>query len=424
MFQLSNLVEMEDKIKSYIEKEILQVNLLERPRDPLGLSIYTFFLLKNKIITPALDNIIDWLNSWIDFIINKEKISRFVDREVTSAIFGYYALKINGLLKTEINKDKLIKLLSSSVSDNFYFGNMTYSILILFSLADRRYDVPSFDRVLEKIKDSIEERTIVNDAKNIVFASMLLEKLKDKSSLSKLVEICLRKTSEINVRFDDRIYYAWVLWNYRKMKEENLPFIRDFVENTLGNTLHLLEEEEVDEFVKEIYGKETKIGVSKILLAISLDLLIDFNRYEIDISPYSYTYIKKRLNDLGWSDAWKEFEHGLKAFKEERMPDCCNNLRMGLLLVWKNVCEKLEKKPMPVSPGKTVDITPLKACLKAHNFPDDAIGLIERSWSFVSERAHIEKRRESLPDYEVRFSLQLTFSVVEHLLRFLSQKSG
>ena len=419
---MSDLLEIENKIKAYIEKEIYQTNFTERPRDPLGFSIYTFFLLKNKVASPALDNLIDWMNSWIDIIINKEELSRFVDREVTSALLGYYALKTNGLFKTSVDQSKLIKLLSSSISDNLYFGNLTYSILILLSLADKRYELPFFDRIIQRIKDNIEGRTIINDAKNLVFASLLLEKLKERSSLNKLVEICFRKIAEGNIRFDDRIYYAWVVWNNRKAREKDLPVIRNFVEDALKNALIIPNEKEVDESVKEIYGVETKVGVSRILLATSLDLLVDFNKSELEISPFSYTYIRQHLINLGWKEAWTEFEHGLNAFKEERLPDCCDNFRKGLLIVWKNVCETLEKKPIPISPGKTVDISPLKTCLKNHNFPDDAIGLIERSWAYISERAHIEKRKEPLTDYEVRFCVHLALSVVEYLLRFLSQK--
>ena len=419
---MSDLLEIENKIKAYIEKEIYQTNFTERPRDPLGFSIYAFFLLKNKVASPALDNMIDWINSWIDIIINKEELSRFVDREITSALFGYYALKTNGLLKISVSENKLIKLLSSSISDNLYFGNLTYSILILLSLTDKRYELPFFDRIIERIKDNIEGRTIINDAKNLVFTSLLLEKLKERSSLNKLVDICFRKIAESDVRFDDRIYYSWVVWNYRKAMEKDLPTIRNFVEDTLKNSFSVFEEKEIDDSIKEVYGIETKVGISRIMLATYLDLLIDFNKTEIEISPFSYAYIKQRLIDFGWTQAWTEFELGIKEFKEERLPECCNSLRMGLLIVWKNVCEKLEKKEILVSPGKTVDIAPLKKCLENHNFPADAIGLIERSWAYVSERAHIEKRKESLSDYEVRFGIQLTFSVVEYLLRFISQQ--
>jgi len=244
---LNRLMEIENKIKKYIEDELLQINFEERPRDPFGLSIYLFFLLKNKVASPALDNIVDWMNAWVDLIINKEKISRFIDRELASAIFGYYALKTNKMLRISLDESKLIRLLSSNINNGLYFDNFTYTILILLSLIDKRSYIPSFDKSLKLIKDAIEDRTIINDAKNLVFSSMLLEKLKEESSLNNLVEVCYRKISESDIRFDDRIYYAWVVWHYRKMIEQRFPLVRDFVENTLKNALTLLEQEETDQ---------------------------------------------------------------------------------------------------------------------------------------------------------------------------------
>jgi len=174
--------------------------------------------------------------------------------------------------------------------------------------------------------------------------------------------------------------------------------------------------------VKEMYGSEVKVRVSRIALATFFDLIVEFNESQIEISPFSYAYIKQRLFDLNGIDAWKEFERCLNAFKEERLSDCCNNLRMGLLMVWKNVYEDLEKSPIYISPGKTVDIAPLKTCLKAHNLPDDSVSLIERTWAYLSERAHVEKKK-ILSNYDVRFCIQLTFSVIEFLLRFHEQKT-
>jgi len=419
---MNNFLEIESKIKKYIEKELYQINFVERPRDPLGLSIYLFFLLKNKVSSPAVDNIIDWMNSWIDLIINQEKFSRFVDREITSALLGYYTLKTNKMLRVSIDESKLVKLLSLSTSNNLYFDNLTYTILILLSLTDKRSNIPSFNRILQRIKDTIKEGTIINDAKNLVFSSILLEKLKDKDSLHELVNICYKKISEKDIRFDDRIYYSWVIWNYRKLLEEHFPSIRDFVEATLTNALTLLEEEEADESIKEMYGNEVRFGVSRILLAILFDLIVEFNKLQIELSPFSYKYIKQRLLDLGWIDAWKEFEYSLDAFKEERLYDCCNNLRLGLLMVWIKVYEKLENKPMPISPGKSVNISPLIKLLRDRNFPEETIGLIERIHAYVAERSHPEKKKIHSID-EVRFGIQLTFSAVEYLLSFYDQET-
>ena len=41
---------------------------------------------------------------------------------------------------------------------------------------------------------------------------------------------------------------------------------------------------------------------------------------------------------------------------------------------------------------QTVDIAPLMKTLREEGVPDDIVGLISRTWSLLSERAHIEKK--------------------------------
>ena len=183
-----------------------------------------------------------------------------------------------------------------------------------------------------------------------------------------------------------------------------------------------LGEEVVDEPVMEMYGSDTKPeGFSKILLGTSLDLLMKFNASRIMLSVPNRVYVEQKLTSLRWREAWRELDRALEAFEDGRMPDCCNNLRMGLITAWIKVCEKLEGKPMPVQVGKTVDIGPLNKCLKEHGLPDDSIGMIGRTWSYVSDRSHIEKKGGQAPsELEVRYGIQLSFATIEHLLRLVT----
>jgi hypothetical protein len=90
---------------------------MERREDPQGNSIYLFFLTRNKIESRAVDALIDWMNSWIDIVLNQRKFSRFVDKEVTSALLGFYALKSVGRLRIEVDTDKLVGLISEFVTE-------------------------------------------------------------------------------------------------------------------------------------------------------------------------------------------------------------------------------------------------------------------------------------------------------------------
>ena len=50
--------------------------------DSIGLTALLFFLLKNKLESPAIDDIILQANIWIDEKVNKNVFSRFLDREL------------------------------------------------------------------------------------------------------------------------------------------------------------------------------------------------------------------------------------------------------------------------------------------------------------------------------------------------------
>ncbi|MCS7365263.1 MAG: hypothetical protein NDF54_07505, partial [archaeon GB-1867-035] len=95
--------DVERKLRELINRDLEVSFEEERLRDPLIYSVYLFFLLKNKVESYAIDNLIDWMNYWIDEVLNKKNFSKFVDREFTSALFGYYSLSIAGRLSREIN---------------------------------------------------------------------------------------------------------------------------------------------------------------------------------------------------------------------------------------------------------------------------------------------------------------------------------
>ena len=413
--------EMEDTLKRIIRDEI-RAKPEELERDPLGNSVYLFFLLRNRIESPEVDNLVDWMNMWINTILNEEKFSRFLDREFTSAVLGYHSLRMFHKLGVGIDINKLNQTLSKHMTNGYYFGNITYSILILLSLAEFRNMIYAFDEVLIQIKGDLESGIIFNNGRNLVFLAILLRRLDMQEELRSLVKTCFDRIVKNEVQFDDVIYYAWVLWNYREFLEERKrSTIKEFISKTLENTFSMLKEEMVNELVKEMYGKDVRAHSSKILVGTFLDLLIDFSKHTMEI--VNYTYIRRALSSFGWGDICRELERALTAFEDERMSDCCHNLRTAFLTCWIKVCEKLSGRSLPLEKGKTPDIKLLIKCLKEHGFADDIIGLITRTWSYLSERVHIEKRGGEEPtEQEVRLGIQLTFAVIEYLLRSLKAR--
>jgi hypothetical protein len=411
-----NLTAIEEKIRTVIDDDI-EANF---GKDPFGDSVYLWFLAKNKIESHAIDNLIDWMNSWIEGILNEGKFSRFVDREFTSALFGYVSLKSIDRLRTKVNINRLNDMISKFVVDDSFFNNFTYSTIILLSLADVKDKVSVFNRVFNRIMKSIDREVIFNDAKNLVFVSVLLDRLDQQDKLRKLVDLCFERVSKSNIRYNDKIYYAWILWNYKTLREErDLPKILDFTRNTLENITRIFGEE-IDESVIEMYGYDEKVGFSKILLGTTLDLLINFNKERAISLGINQAYIKQKLVSLGWKNAWRELDRAIRAFEENRTADCCNNLRMGLITTLVKAYEHFEKQQAPTLPGKTTDITPLIKSLQKHKVPKDATSMIRQSWSYVSERAHIEKRGGIQPSRpETLYGLQVTFAAVEFILKFI-----
>jgi len=219
---MSSLMATQEKIKTIIDKAIGAGFEEGAERDQLGDSIYLYFLTRNKIESPAMDNLIDWMNSHVENVLNQRQLSRFVDRQVTSALLGYHSLKSTGRLRTEVDVDGVADLLSEFMSNDSFFENLTYSTLILLSLSEEKNKISSFNRVLDWIRKSVQREALFNDAKNLVFVSMLLDATNSHDELKALVRACLERVSKNVERFDDRIYYAWVLWNYRAIVEDRI----------------------------------------------------------------------------------------------------------------------------------------------------------------------------------------------------------
>lgn len=131
------------------------------------------------------------------------------------------------------------------------------------------------------------------------------------------------------------------------------------------------------------------------------------------------TTIANTLTKLRWTDPKEELIKASQALGEKRFSDACNNLRMALVLLWTNVAETLSEQSMTLNrSGKTVDVTPLVKILKDRGAPEDAVGLISRTWSFLSERTHIEKKGAQPRLSEAYYGYQLTLAAIEFLLRF------
>ena len=286
---MSSLESIAREVRELVDEELKE----DFSRDALGSAVCLYFALENKIESPVIDNSIHAMNSWIENIVIQRKFSRFVDREFTSALLGFYSLKKLKRLKKRIDPVTLNSLLSEYISENHFFNNLSYSLIIALSISDVKNDIRVFPDLFGWIEERLADESLFNDAKNLVFATMLFRRLGKKEELKKLLDSCFEKVKENDVRYQDRLYYAWVLWKNRDLRDKNdLSKIREFTEKSLENGARHLAYKEANEVSKKSYGVHLRVGrPSKIYLGVYLDLLTDFSSETIRVSKEELTRV-------------------------------------------------------------------------------------------------------------------------------------
>lgn len=287
----------ERAVSDKIEDDLRKIEELSTiANDPLGYAVYLYFLLKNERRSVELDNLIDWMNSWIENIIIGRNFSKFVDVELTSAFFAHFSLRTFKRLRVQVEVKKLKKLVSEHVQDDHFFGNFTLSSIIVLALSDFQREIENYPNLLAWIQNQVAEKHVFNDAKNIVVTSILFERLDSKVYLKRIVDYCYERMLENTIPSYDELYYAHVLWKFKDLRDrkEDIQRIREFTASSINNAKKLVEKEVLDESIEEVYGVDiqrvtSKINVSKIWLAVFLDLLIDFTEGTIRVSKEELT---------------------------------------------------------------------------------------------------------------------------------------
>lgn len=251
--------------------------------DPIGLITLLFFLLRNRLESPAVDMIVAQTNAWIDEKLNEQKFTRFLDRELTSAVFGIHTLASFKKLHVKVKTEALNEILSKHMKDGHFFRNYTYSTMIALSISEK---VATYKELMDWIAKRFEGETIFNDAKKLVFTAILFHQTHREQELSKLVRSAYRKLLDGAIPYHDRIYYAWVAWRHRELlsKQSNSE-LTQLVKSSLENFVRGVREEGLEEAAKEIYGRnQQRFKPSMIALGVYIDLSSDFTRDTIVVS--------------------------------------------------------------------------------------------------------------------------------------------
>ncbi len=252
--------------------------------DSIGLTSLLFFSLKNKLESPAIDDIILQTNTWIDEKINRNSFSRFIDRELVSAIFGHYALNTQKKLKVLVKPEKIDQTLSQHFEDNHFFHNYTFSVMVALSTYEQIY---SFNQELANwISRKFEGETVFNDAKKLVFTALFFDATNRKKELQLLVQHCFSKLSNDSINYFDKIYYAWVAWQYKEfLSKDSLVQNRQLVTSCLENFYRNLSATETERATNELLGQPGfNSKASLIALGVYIDLSSSFVKQTIVVS--------------------------------------------------------------------------------------------------------------------------------------------
>jgi hypothetical protein len=152
------------------------------------------------------------------------------------------------------------------------------------------------------INHKFERETIFNDAKKLVFTALFFDATNQKKELKILVEHCYSKLANDSINYFDRIYYAWVTWQYKdSLSKESLSQNRQLVTSCLENFFRNLNASETEKATREMLGQSSlNQRVSLIALGVYIDLSSSFVKQTITISKdeLSQTSILMRIGSL------------------------------------------------------------------------------------------------------------------------------
>lgn len=137
-----------------------------------------------------------------------------------------------------------------------------------------------------------------------------------------------------------------------------------------------------------------------------------------------FTYLKNSLHSYDWDDLWQIYENTLILKERGDYASTCDNLRKIIVILWTRVCEKVSKTKIEVPEGKSVNLKPLEDIFNKMGVPNYVVSFITRSWSLVSELAHIEKNDGKQPNLEnTNLAISTSLSIIGFLLSVLEKKN-
>lgn len=267
-------VRLEQGIISLRKQILKDVHTTDYGSDPFGYCNYLFFLLKNNLENKNLDNLVDWMNSYIREVVINKKISKSADSEITVALFGYYILNKFERLTLSLTAKEIEDVLNPHLEDDgtLFKRNFSYTLAVTLSLLPMKTSLSSWSKMRKAIDEAYSDRKLLCDPKNLVYYNLLLEEEDKKKELSELAKYVAQIIGANGIKTYDKPYYLWVAWKNKKFLKKELVVIKTKIANSIENFLDNLEvsDEPQSKIIKSLFF-DMALGFSNRAVLVSYD---------------------------------------------------------------------------------------------------------------------------------------------------------
>ena len=284
-------------IKDKLNKVLVEIFKEDYKKDPFGFSFLLYFLLKQEFIFDKLDDLLEWSENWVEKILKKRELTRFADIEITSAIFF---LRLLNMYKDYSIEDVEIHEILDFYFDNHngFFDNLLYTIIIIgcvINLNNLKIDGDKYKRWLYQKVSSLRNK-LFNDFKIFI---ILFEFFSDDNQYHSIFSFIYEKIFnriKYKVRnIYDLLYHIWFLIYFNnKFKLSKIDQLIFDKVNIIINNFDIYFNNSEDFYEFNVIAEMKNI--SKINLAIFLDLFEEYYKNNVSISKEEYNDLKFKEN--------------------------------------------------------------------------------------------------------------------------------
>ena len=186
--------------------------------DPFGHACLLASCLENRYQSATVDFLVDWMNEWIDQVLNHRNVSRQLDREVGAAVLGFLVLEKHGFLKTTVDEASLVHYLSEVFDDRRgFFGSFLHSAIILDFLKKKAASDYLTERAERYVRRRLSEPAAVfNDPVNLAVWAYFLAKKDSPDVCKELFRFGYKRLIGDALNHQQRLYYTLSLWKLRE----------------------------------------------------------------------------------------------------------------------------------------------------------------------------------------------------------------